>query len=154
MNPQRNKFLEKLINQLNKKKSGLEEKIAQAKKRMSEAEGPMQSWSDHTQADIEEEIAILIQQHKTIESQIKEIKGLFQQKIPSGEAALGSIVAVEIDGERDTFFLINSQIANFEQGLLSIQSPLGKTLVGKKEGQNFALPAPTAPLKVKVLKVN
>lgn len=137
MNHKREEFVKNLLKNLNQKKVGLEEKIARAKKRIGETEGPMQSWSSHAHADIEEGIAILNQQLNAVEVQIKEIESLSRQKIPSDKVAAGSLVTVETDDEKQTFFLVSSPVASFEEGLLSTQSPLGKALLGKKEGQTF-----------------
>lgn len=151
MNHKRKDFVKNLLKNLHQKKVGLEEKIARAKKRIGETEGPMQSWSSHAHADIEEGIVILNQQLNAVEVQIKEIESLSKQKIPSDKAAAGSLVTVEIDDEKQTFFLVSSPVASFEECLLSTHSPIGKALIGKKEGQTFII---STGLKVKVLKVN
>jgi len=154
MNKKREEFIKNLLKNLNQKKSGLEEKINQAKKRMGKAESARTSWSDHTLTDIEEEIAIFNQQLKAVTSQIKEIESLSKQKIPSDKVAVGSLVTVEVGGEKQTFFLISSPVASLEQNLLSTHSPIGKALIGKKEGQAFTLPTPAGSLKVKILNVS
>jgi len=154
MNKKRGEFVKNLLKNLNQKKSGLEEKINQAKKRMGKAESARTSWSDHTLVDIEEEITILNQQLKAVTSQIKEIESLSKQKIPSDKVAVGSLVTVEVGGEKQTFFLISSPVASLEQNLLSTHSPIGKALIGKKEGQAFTLPTPAGSLKVKILNVS
>ena len=155
MNQTRQDLITNLLDKLGQKKSRLEIKIAQAGKRMRKAAAREKaSWSDHSIRDAEEEIAILTQQLKTTEAQIKEIKSLSKQKTSSDRAALGSVITIEIDGEKQTFLLIGSPMANFEQGILSTQSPLGKALIGKKGGQNFTISTPTGSLEVKVLGVS
>lgn len=154
MNQKYESFLKGFLDNLTKKKSVFEEKIAQAKKKMAQAAKREQgSWSDHSIRDAEEGIALLIQHLKTVEDQIKEIKSFSRSKISSDKIALGSMVTAEIDGKKQTFVLVGSPVGNLEEGFLSIQSPIGKALVGKKEGQRFTVPLQTGSLEVKVVKL-
>lgn len=153
MDPDKKSFLKNLVSQLDKKGRALEKKITQAKKRMGKAESARASWSDHTLTDIEDEISILSQQLRTNQAQLKEIQGFQEQKTSSDKVTPGSLVTVEIDSEKQTLLVISSPVGSFEQGLLSLQSPLGKTLADKKTDQSFTVPTPVEPLKVKVLKV-
>ena len=153
MDPDKEKFLKTLINQLKKKQAGLEKKITQAKKRTGKAESARTSWSDHTLTDIEDEISIFSQQLKTVQAQLKEIQGFQDQKVPLKKVVPGSLIGVDIDGEKQTLLIVRSPVGSFEQGLLSTQSPLGKTLVDKKANQSFTVSTPVEPLKVKLLRV-
>lgn len=153
METEKEKFLKNLTSQLNKKKRVLEEKITQAGLRRGQAESARASWSDHTLTDIEEEVAILTQQLRTTQAQLKEIQGFLKQKTSFRQVVPGSLVMIAVDGEKQTLLVTNSPVGSFEQGLLSTQSPLGQALLNKEASQAFTLPTPIEPLKVKLLGV-
>ena len=153
MDSDREKFIQKLIRQLKKKKEGLKEKIAAARIRTSQAESARTSWSDHTLTDIEEEISILTQQKNTVKAQLEEIQAFLASPSSPDRAVPGSLVTIEIDGEKETLLIVRAAVGSFEDGLLSTQSPLGKALVNQKTGQDLTAPTPTKPLSVKLLKV-
>lgn len=141
-----------LITRLMKKEDWLEKKIAQAKRKMGKVEGPMQSWSSHAQTDIKGELHLLLQQLKTVKGQLHEVRKRTNPKPKQKTVTAGSIVTIEIDDEKKTFLLIDSPSGSPEQSLLSTQSPIGKALIGKKEGQSFTISTPTGPLKIKITK--
>jgi transcription elongation factor GreA len=154
MNSQRDSFIKNLIDQLGQKKSILGEKLTQAKKKMiTAAEREKGSWSDHSMRDAEEEVAILTQQLEKVKGQIKEIENLSRKKITPNKVGQGSIVTAKINGEKQTFFLINSQVADQKIGLLSTQSLIGKALVGKKESQRFTVHLQTGSFEIKIIKL-
>lgn len=153
MDPGKEGFFKNLINCLDQKRRDLEGKINQAKKRIGKAESARASWSDHTLTDIEDEISILTQQRNTVEAQLKEIRAFQSQPSSSDRVIPGSLVTIELEGEKQTLLVVNSSAGSFEQGLLSAQSPLGKGIVGKGSNQSFTVPTPVEPLKVRILKI-
>ena len=69
-----------------------------------------------------------------------------------GEARVGTKVTLldEQTKERFTYLLVGPDEADPSNGKLSIASPLGKSLLGKKKGEKFALnlPKTTVPYRV------
>jgi len=65
-------------------------------------------------------------------------------KLPRDRAVFGSKVVVEnIDtGEDIEYQLVGPEESNIEKGRISVSSPLGKEIIGKKPGDEFALQVP------------
>ncbi|HEY4694535.1 MAG TPA: transcription elongation factor GreA [Candidatus Nanoarchaeia archaeon] len=52
----------------------------------------------------------------------------------SGTVDIGSRVRVHVDGEEDEFVIVSSVEANPMEGKISVESPVGKALLGSKVG--------------------
>jgi len=55
------------------------------------------------------------------------------------EIHLGAKVSLEIDGEKDEFEIVGTFEANPSLGKISDDSPVGKYLIGRKEGEEFIM---------------
>ncbi len=66
------------------------------------------------------------------------------RKLPNDRAVFASHVVLEnIDtGEGVTYQLVGPDEANVEKGRISVHSPLGKAIIGKKPGDEIILQAP------------
>ena len=66
------------------------------------------------------------------------------RKISNDRAVFASYVVLEnIDtGEDVTYQLVGPDEANIEKGRISVSSPLGKAIIGKKPGEEIILQAP------------
>jgi transcription elongation factor GreA len=77
-------------------------------------------------------------------------------QIPSDKVGLGSHVVVkdEATGEKETYSLVFGDSTEFEDGHVSMSSPIGLSLVGKAVGETtiLRLPARTRKLKIMELK--
>ena len=64
--------------------------------------------------------------------------------IPKDRAVFSSLVVLEnIDtGENVKYQLVGPDESNIEQGLISVSSPLGKAIIGKKPGDEIILQTP------------
>ena len=72
----------------------------------------------------------------------------------NGEISLGSIVVVqEGDGPLETFNLVGSAEADSKEGLISNESPLGKSLIGHKVGELVSVRAPDGEIGFKIISV-
>jgi len=76
-------------------------------------------------------------------------------KVKSGEARVGVKVTLEDEqtNERCSYRLVGAEEADPVNGTLSIASPLGKALLGKKQGERFTLVLPRATVPYRVVKV-
>ena len=74
---------------------------------------------------------------------------------PSGRAFFGAWVTVEQeDGEPRTFRLVGPDEFDVAQGRLSVDSPLGRALLGRGEGDLVLVQRPSGPSEVTVLSVS
>ena len=73
----------------------------------------------------------------------------------AGEARVGMQVTLEDEQtkERFSYRLVGPDEADPPNGKLSIASPLGKSLLGKKKGEKFTLTLPTAVVPYRILNV-
>jgi transcription elongation factor GreB len=73
---------------------------------------------------------------------------------PSGRAYFGAWVTVEQeDGEERTWRLVGPDEFDVARGWLSIESPLGRALVGKAAGDVAVVQRPAGPSEVTLLAV-
>ena len=75
--------------------------------------------------------------------------------VEQGVVGLGSKVTVlDIEwNEEETFHIVGSQEANPMQGKLSEESPIGRGLLGHKEGETVVVKAPAGEMKFRILSV-
>ena len=75
--------------------------------------------------------------------------------VEQGVVGLGSKVTVLDIAENyeDTFHIVGSQEANPMQGKLSEESPIGRGLLGHKEGETVVVKAPAGEMKFRILAV-
>ena len=76
-------------------------------------------------------------------------------KIKEGEARLGVTVMLEDEQtkERFSYLLVGPEEADPPNGKLSIASPLGKSLLGKKPGERFSLMLPKTTVPYRIVSV-
>ena len=75
--------------------------------------------------------------------------------VEQGVVGLGSKVTVLDleDNSEETFQIVGSQEANPMQGKLSEESPIGRGLLGHKEGEVVTVKAPAGEMKFRILTV-
>ncbi|MBE6660581.1 MAG: transcription elongation factor GreA [Ruminococcaceae bacterium] len=102
------------------------------------------------------------EQAKT-EARIKELEDLIENavivdenEIDTSVVSLGSVVRVrdESDGEEFEYSLVGSNEANPLLGKISDQSPIGKSLMGTREGAVLHIEAPVGTITLTVLSVS
>lgn len=100
-------------------------------------------------------------QQAKIEYRIAQIENILknaeiiEHKTSSGVIEIGSEVVLQKKGEKDkqTFTLVGSEEADMSAGKLSIQSPMGMSLVGKKKGETFEFKTPKGKTEYKIVNV-
>jgi transcription elongation factor GreA len=97
------------------------------------------------QAIIEDRIAKL-------ESLIKNAS-IVSSKDSSGMVNIGSVVTVQRDGKKFTYTIVGSEEADVASNKISIKSPFGQAILGKKKGEDFSYNAPTGDLSFKLIEV-
>ena len=76
-------------------------------------------------------------------------------QIPADKVGLGSHVVVQDEktGERETYSLVFGDSVEFEEGHVSMSSPIGLSLVGKGVGDTTILKLPAKTRKLKILEL-
>lgn len=93
-----------------------------------------------------------------IERKIAELDGVLKnyeliEKGPRNEVGLGSIVIVEVEGEKDEFTIVGSLEADPTVGKISDESPVGKALLGTKPGAVIEVTGSIVRSTYKVLEI-
>ena len=93
-----------------------------------------------------------------MEARIRQLEALLSSAVvgeapASGVAGPGTVVRLEIAGEEETYFLGSREEAIDGMDVLSLQSPLGQAVLGRKPGEEFSYATPTGrELPVKLLE--
>lgn len=66
---------------------------------------------------------------------------------------IGSVVAVEIDGEPDTLTIVNALEAHPAEGRISSESPVGRALLGARAGSEVWADTPRGRTCVRVVSI-
>src|SRR6476660_1496669 len=76
-------------------------------------------------------------------------------QIPSDKVGLGSQVVVQDEktGERESYSLVFGDSVEFEEGHVSMSSPIGKTLVGRSVGESVVLKLPAMTRRLKIVEL-
>lgn len=76
-------------------------------------------------------------------------------QIPADKVGLGSEVIVEDEksGSREKYSLVFGDSENFDEGHVTMSSPIGKALVGKEIGETAILKLPTIVRRLKVVEL-
>jgi transcription elongation factor GreA len=80
------------------------------------------------------------EQQSMIEGRIEELEALLKKArvIEEGahdKAMIGATVTVEVEGDKEKYLLVSSAESDPAAGHISVESPLGKALLGTKVGQ-------------------
>ncbi len=97
-----------------------------------------------TQATIEDRIAKLEQLLKT---------ATIVQSNHGGLVNVGSVVTVEKDGKKFEYTIVGSEESDVISNKISMRSPFGQAILGKKKGEEFVFRAPSGELKYTVKDV-
>ena len=86
-------------------------------------------------------------QQATTEDRISKLELLLKNaSIVSGETSntvgVGSVVVVKKDDKKITYTIVGSEEANVVEGKISIRSPFGQAIMGKKKGEDFSFETP------------
>ncbi len=73
---------------------------------------------------------------------------------PAGRAYFGAWVTVEHeDGAERTYRLVGPDELDVERGLISVEAPLGRALLGRREGDTVTFRRPAGPTEITVVEV-
>ncbi len=90
-----------------------------------------------------------------LRQRISEIASIDLSQIPRDRAAYGSTLLL-FDGERDeevTYRLVTAEESDPQAGLISTTSPVGKSLMGKEEGDEVTVRTPAGARNFEIRKL-
>lgn len=101
------------------------------------------------------------QQQGMVEARIRQLEAMMKTAVvneerPSGlVVSIGTMVAIQgvSDSEEMTYKLVNPNEASPLKGKLSVSSPIGKALLGHKQGDVIEVIAPSGALKFKIVRI-
>lgn len=147
----RNRLVE-LENQLRELKTNerknIAEKIAEARSHGDLSENAEYDAAKEAQSHLEMKIGKL-------ENLLSRVKIIEPEDIPSGEVYILTDVTVKDlkNGEIITFTLVSPDEADFELDKISVFSPLGKALMGKKVGEIAKVEVPAGIIEYEILEI-
>jgi transcription elongation factor GreA len=76
-------------------------------------------------------------------------------RIPEGKASYGStVVLFDLDREQEvTYRLVTSEESDVAKGLISTASPIGKSLLGREEGDEVTIRTPGGVRKYEIVRL-
>lgn len=90
-----------------------------------------------------------------LERKLAKVRIIENENIPSDKVFIGAIVSLK-DLESDEnlkYMMVSPEESNYEENKLSIFSPIGKGLMGKKEGEVVEIKVPAGALRYKIIKI-
>jgi transcription elongation factor GreA len=89
-----------------------------------------------------------------LKKRVAEISLINLDKIPQDKVAFGSTVQLkETTGDMLTYQLVMPEDADAEKGWISTASPIGRSLLGKEEGDEVRVPTPNGVRVFELLKL-
>jgi transcription elongation factor GreA len=90
-----------------------------------------------------------------IQHQLKELAMVDVSALPRDRVALGSVVSLHDAGagRNVTYELVVPDMADFAKGLVSVTSPIGKALLGRKVGDEVTIKIPAGTRSYKIVKL-
>lgn len=144
---------EKLVHELeflkNEKRRSISKAIAEARSHGDLSENAEYDAAKDAQAANEAKIGEL-------EFKLSRCRIIENENIPSDEILIGA-TALLLDTDTDTeytYTLVSELEADYAQGKISVTSPLGKGLLGHKQGEDIQITVPAGTRHYKVLKIS
>jgi transcription elongation factor GreA len=92
---------------------------------------------------------------RQLQQQLANLSSIDVSKLPRDRASYGSTLSLR-DLNRDeeiTFRLVTPEEADFEKGLISTASPIGKSLLNKEEGDEIKVQTPSGVRSFEIVKL-
>lgn len=143
------KRLEKELEDLKKERPAIIQAIKEARE-----EGDLRENAGYDAA--RERQGLLEARISHIESRMIRFDVIDIDNLHSDRAVFGATVTVEDmeTGERKTFTLLGPDEADHTKGTISIESPVGRALLGKQEGDEISVQVPRGRVDYEVVSVN
>jgi transcription elongation factor GreA len=139
----------------------IEDEATRLQGRLSELRDLLEdAHADRTADDDERAAALgLLDEHQRLESRLTELRAILEsaldaRPVSTDVAGLGTTVLVrEGDGTEEAYTLVSPAEAAPADGRISVNSPLGQALAGKKPGEKATVAAPSGSWEIEVVKI-
>jgi transcription elongation factor GreA len=90
-----------------------------------------------------------------LRERLSRLSSIDMTQIPSDRVGLGSKVVVQDEkhGGKETYYLVFGDAIEFEEGHVTMASPIGRALLGKAKGEIAYLRLPTMVRQLKVVEL-
>jgi len=90
-----------------------------------------------------------------LQRRLSEIGTMNMDRIPKDRVGLGStIVLLDLDGDVEiTYQLVIPEMADLEKGLISAASPIGRGLLGRKDGETVVIEIPSGKKRFDIVGI-
>ncbi|MEX2177276.1 MAG: GreA/GreB family elongation factor [Gemmatimonadaceae bacterium] len=90
-----------------------------------------------------------------LHQRLSKLSSIDVTQIPPDKVGLGSHVVVEDEKTRDreAYHLVFGDAVEFEEGHVTMSSPIGRTLLNKKVGESFVLRLPTVTRTLRIVEL-
>ena len=139
---------EELKNLKIKERKNIANKIAEARAHGDLSENAEYDAAKEAQSHLEMKIM-------KIENILSRVKIIAPEDMPDGEIYILSNVKVKDlnDNEEIEYTLVSPEEADFEEDKISVISPIGKAMLGKKVGETIEVNVPAGLIKYKILEI-
>ena len=79
---------------------------------------------------------------------------VIEESPDGGVVGLGSAVDVKDDFGKQTFTIVGPAEVDVAEGRISLESPMGKALIGHKVGEEVEVQSPAGPRRVKIVGIH
>ncbi|MFC1703796.1 transcription elongation factor GreA [Candidatus Omnitrophota bacterium] len=130
------------------------------RRQLSKAIGEARSHGDiseNAEYDAAKESQALNEQKiSELEAKLARTRIIENENIPTDKVLIGAKVKLkDLDTEEEVeYTLVSALEADYDQGKISIASPIGKGLLGRKENDSVEITIPAGVLKYKILKIS
>jgi transcription elongation factor GreA len=93
---------------------------------------------------------------RELEDKLARARIIKEEDLPKGIAVLGTTVRLrDLDASEEIEYALVSEVeADFAEDKISVSSPVGKGLLGHKEGESVEIRVPKGVLKYEILKIS
>ena len=88
-----------------------------------------------------------------LRTRVSQIQLMNLEKIPKDRAGFGSKLTLREHGKQFVYELVMPEDADPEKGLVSVASPVGRSLVGKKAGDEVVAPTPAGEREFEIISL-
>jgi transcription elongation factor GreA len=143
---------DKLVQELEHLKSVKRKEVVERIK-IARSFGDLSENSEYDSA--KEEQAFVEGRITTLENMIRNAKIIKEDEMASDSVALGrSVTFVELpDGDEETYTIVGSAEADPFEGKISNDSPIAKSLLGKKVGDQVTVQTPGGDMSVRIVSI-
>src|SRR5579863_10257813 len=88
-----------------------------------------------------------------LRQRVSQIQLMNLDKIPKDRAGFGSKLTLRENGRQFTYELVMPEDADPDRGLVSVASPVGRSLVGREAGDRVVAPTPAGSRAFEIVKL-